>query len=385
MSAIMRLLRGQNDIDFTRWWRRGLALSLVLVVVSVGALAVRGLNLGVEFTGGVSAQVEATDVSVEEARSALAAEGLGTARVQIITDVTGGETLRVQTAETAEGVQDQLREVVAAVAGAEAADVSISSISASWGADVTDQALRALGFFLVAITVYLTLRLELRMAAGAILATVHDIVITLGLYALFQFEVSPATVIAFLMILGYSIYDTVVIYDKVKQNEWLVGVTHRFSYTEMVGRSMNLVLLRSLNTSITSLLPVVSLLVVGAFLMGAVTLTQFALALAIGLVVGTYSSVMIASPAVAWLKEREPRYRQLRERLGQGGVSAQAAVVRGAPKGAASPAPPPTPAASPGPDVPAARGAQGADGTRRKGAPAPAAIPPRPRKRTRKR
>lgn len=374
MSAIGRLLRGQNDIDFQRWWKRGMVLSLVLLVVSVGSLTIRGLNLGVEFTGGVSVENEAEGVSVDEARDALASEGLGTARVQVITDVTGGELLRVQTAETGEDVQETLRGTVAELANADPADVSISTVSASWGSDVTDQALRALGFFLVAIMAYLTIRLELRMAIGAIVATVHDIVITVGIYALFQFEVSPGTVIAFLMILGYSIYDTVVVYDKVKENEPLVGVTHRYSYTQMVSRAMNLVLMRSLNTSITSLLPVVSLLVVGSLLMGAVTLSQFALALAIGLVVGTYSSIMVAAPVVAVIKEREPRHQQLRERLAQGG---SAPVVGGAPVDPE------------GGRTDPAVGSQGASAPGRRvagpGATPSGAIPPRPRKKPRKR
>jgi preprotein translocase subunit SecF len=316
MSAVGRLLRGENSIDFIRWWRRGLVLSAVLILVSLGSLGVRGLNLTVEFTGGVSAEIPVSGVTVEQARSALTEIGLGGARVQIVTDVSGSETLRVQTIAEGDDVEAQLRSIVATLADADATDVSLTAVSASWGSDVTTQALRALVFFLLAILVYLTVRLEFRMALGAIIATAHDILITVGIYSLFQFEVSPSTVIAFLMVLGYSIYDTVVIYDKVKATEPQVGIANRLTYTDGVQRAMNLVLLRSLNTSITSLLPVLALIVVGAGLMGAVSLNQFAIALAVGLVVGTYSSIMIAAPAVVLLKEREPRFRQLHERLG---------------------------------------------------------------------
>jgi preprotein translocase subunit SecF len=378
MSAIGRLLRGENQIDFPKWWRRAAVLSLVLVVVSIVALGVRGLNLGVEFTGGVSVEVPASGVSADEARGFLAEAGIGNPRVQIITDVAGNETIRVQTTAEDPQNQEQLRNLMAELADAPASEVSVTSVSASWGADVSRQALRALLFFLAAITVYLTLRLEFRMALGAIIATVHDIVITLGVYAVFQFEVSPGTVVAFLMVLGYSIYDTVVIYDKVKAGEPLVGMSNRMTYQQGVSRSMNLVLLRSLNTSITSLLPVLSLLVVGSLLLGAVTLNQFTIALAIGLIVGTYSSIMVAAPAVVLLKEREPRYKQLRERLGSGESSGS---ERRAGSGSAGP---PATTATPGPSGKAGGVATSAGASSATQRPTPAgAIPPRPRKKTR--
>lgn len=328
MSGIGRLLRGENNIDFARWWRRGAVVSVVAVIVSLIALFTAGLNLGVEFTGGVSVEAPVTGVTSDQARTALNDAGLSSARVQVITSSSGDEVLRVQTASDDPEADQRLREAVAGISGADPADVSVTAVSASWGADVTGQAARALVFFLLAILLYITVRLEFRMAIGAIVATVHDIVITLGVYAIFQFEVSPGTVVAFLMVLGYSIYDTVVIYDKVKEGEPLVGIANRMSYADGASRSMNLVLLRSLNTSITSLLPVIALLVIGGQVLGAVSLNQFTTPLAVGLVVGTYSSIMVATYVVVLLKEREPRYRQLRDRLagsgagaGNGGVS----------------------------------------------------------------
>lgn len=372
MSAVGRRLIGGTNIDFTRWWRRGLALSAVLLLISVGALVTRGLNLGVEFTGGVAVSAPAPDVTIDQVRSELEAAGVGSARPQLITDSSGGQTVRVQASADDDQTEQQLRGVVASLAGVNASEVSVTAVSASWGADVTRQAARALVFFLAAILIYLTIRLEFRMAVGAIVATLHDILITVGIYALFQFEVSPGTVVAFLMVLGYSIYDTVVIYDKVKEGEPLVGISNRLTYREMASRSMNLVLVRSINTSITSLLPVVSLIVVGSWLLGAVTLNQFALPLAIGLVVGTYSSIMIAAPTVVWLKEREPRYRQLRERLAaQGGGSGA-----GADAGTSGV---PGDLAATGAGTASSRSSASSGGDR----PAPSgAIPPRPRKRT---
>lgn len=368
MSTEGRRLAGGTGIDFERLWRMGLVISAVLVVVSVGALALRGLNLGVEFTGGVSVSASAPAVTIEEVRAELDAAGVTNVRPQIITDSSGGQTVRVQTAADDQQTEEQIRNVVASLADIEPSEVSITAVSASWGDDVTRQALRALVFFLAAILLYLTIRLEFRMAVGAIVATLHDIVITVGLYALFQFEVSPGTVVAFLMILGYSIYDTVVIYDKVKEGEPLVGISNRLTYGAMASRSMNLVLVRSINTTVISILPVIALLVVGAGLLGAVTLNQFALPLALGLVVGTYSSIMVATPAAVWLKEREPRFRQLRERLGSSTVEGASGADGGTGSGDAD--------STTGKATPRS-GAAG--GTRQTPT---GVIPPRPRKRT---
>lgn len=367
MSAFVQALRGDNSIDFTRWWKRGLVLSVVLIVISIASLGVRGLNLGVEFTGGVSVEGPAAEVTIDSAREALNSAGLAGTRVQIITSSSGEKVVRVQTSSEDPATQDLVRTTVAGLGASDPSEVSVTAVSASWGADVTQQALRAMVFFLAAIMVYLTLRLEFRMALGAIVATVHDVLITVGLYSLFQFEVSPGTVVAFLMVLGYSLYDTVVIYDKVKEVEPMMGMTNRMTYAAGASRAMNLVLLRSLNTSITSLLPVLSLLVIGSLVLGAVTLNQFTIALAIGLTVGTYSSIMIAVPAVVWLKEREPRYRQLRERLGAGvSKSGPPAAGAGTSAGQASPGSPPDPST----------------GSSTVRATPAGAIPPRPRKRS---
>jgi preprotein translocase subunit SecF len=168
--------------------------------------------------------------------------------------------------------------------------------------------------FFIVIALYLTFRFEWRMALAALVAVLHDIVITVGVYAVTQFEVTPATVVAFLTILGFSLYDTVVVFDKIKDNQSRIGVVPGDTYSTMVNRSLNQVLMRSINTSIVALLPVASLLFVGTYVFGGLVLRDFALALFVGLLTGAYSSIFVATPLVAWLKEREPRYRALRER-----------------------------------------------------------------------
>jgi preprotein translocase subunit SecF len=194
-------------------------------------------------------------------------------------------------------------------------NVSLTSVGPSWGQEISDKALRALIFFLIAITLYITFRFELRMAIPTLVALVHDVLITIGVYSIAGFEVTPATVVALLTILGFSIYDGIVVFDKVEENTALVGAKENLTYSGMVNKSLNQVLMRSLNTSITALLPVASLLLLGSFVLGATTLEEFALALLIGLFAGAYSSIFIASPMLAWMKERVPRYRSVREKI----------------------------------------------------------------------
>ena len=359
MSWLGRLNRGQTQIDFLKWWRRGLLLSAVLVAVSVLSLFTRGLDLGIDFEGGVSFEVSAPGVSTEQARSALESVGEGSAKIQIV----GTDTLRVQGPESTPEQTIEVRRTLAQLANTDPANVSVSSVGASWGGDITRSAIRALVFFFIAILIYLTIRLELRMAIAAIVAVVHDVLISVGVYSVFQFEVTPATVIAFLTILGYSIYDTIVVDDKIKENEGLVGLSGQMTYSQMTSLSMNQVLLRSINTTVVSLLPVLALLVVGAEIMGAVTLEEFAVALTVGLGVGAYSSIFVAAPVLVFLKERQPRFRSIRERLQSQGVATDRATV------------PATRTVDAGGDAAPTSAPRTATGV----------IPPRPRKKTRRR
>ena len=199
--------------------------------------------------------------------------------------------------------------------------MNVSTVGPSWGKDISRSAEKALVIFLAFLLVYLSFSLEWKMAIGAILAMIHDVVISVGVYSVFQFEVTPETVVAFLTILGYSIYDTIVVFDKVKENQARPAIVNHLTYTDLTSLSMNQVLMRSINTSVVALIPVVSMLVVGAGILGAVTLEQFAIALLVGLTAGAYSSIFIAAPIVVALKEREPRNAALRNRIESGRVA----------------------------------------------------------------
>jgi preprotein translocase subunit SecF len=206
-------------------------------------------------------------------------------------------------------------------AGVHKEDVSISTVGPTWGHEVSKKAIQALIYFFILLAVYLSIRFEFKMAAAAIVAVIHDIIFTIGVYALFHFEVTPATVTAFLTILGFSLYDTVVVFDKVRENQRRMTATGRTTYGEMVNASLNQVLMRSLSTSFVALMPVLSLLIVGTGIFGAKSLEDFALALAAGLFIGSYSSIFVAAPLLAWWKEREPQYRALAERRARVGPS----------------------------------------------------------------
>lgn len=302
MSFLGALYANQTNIDFRRLWRYSTIISGTLVVLTVILLLVRGLNLSIDFEGGgVWTVPVAEGVTVADGREAA---GLAEARVQLVADPDGGNFIRVQAGTDAIDASQEVVAGLAELGGVSADEVSVSTVGPTWGSQITAKAVRALVLFFVVVALYLAWRLEWRMAVGALVSVVHDLGITAGVYALFGFEVSPATVIALLTILGYSLYDTVVVYDKVLENQGVMGA--RVSPVELVNRSMNQVLMRSLNTTLATILPVVSMLVIGVVLLGGDTLWDFALALFIGLILGTYSSVFVAAPVLVWLKERDP-------------------------------------------------------------------------------
>ena len=294
MSAVGRLLRNENRIDFPSLWKRSLTASAVLFVVAVGALAFLGLNLGIEFEGGASWEVRSAEVTSEKLQSSLEPLGLGNARIQNV----GRETWRVRAETESAAALEEVKIALADAAGIDQADVTASAVGASWGDEVTAKARNALVVFFIVLFIYISLRLEWKMAVGALAAVAHDILLTVGVYALFQLEVTSATVIAFLTILGYSLYDTLVVFDKIRENERRATSATAMTYTEVTSFSLNQVLMRSVNTTITSVLPVLAVLVVGRYILGAVTLQEFAIALLVGLIVGTYSSLFVATPIV---------------------------------------------------------------------------------------
>jgi preprotein translocase subunit SecF len=318
MSVFTRMYRGETDFDFVGAAQKTLIVSGVLVVLSLVLLVVRPLNLSIDFTGGtVVIATNDADASIGEVRSAMSSVGLGGARVQL----TGEGFIRVQTEALDPELQDELIVAVAEVAGVSINEVTVSAVGPTFGAEVTRRALEALLIFLVVVTLYITWRFEWKMAVAALAALFHDLIITGGIFAAFQFVVSPATVIAILTIMGYSLYDTVVVFDKVTEN--VEEMHDRYTYTEIVNTSMNQVLMRSINTSLTSLIPVGSLLLIGSLAFGAETLQEFALALFIGIALGTYSSIFVAAPLLAMWKEREEEWvrasRRVDRRLATGG------------------------------------------------------------------
>jgi len=281
-------------------------ISALLLSVSIGALAISGLTFGVEFRGGTVVNI-ATDkvLQADQVRSAFADAGLEDTTVQPVVD--GGFIVR-----SGERDPDQANRAfaeAAAVLGLDREEGMITTIGPGWGQSVTNAALLALVLSIAAILLYISLRFEYKMSVTAVIALLHDIIIVLGVYSLAGREVTPNTIAALLTIMGYSLYDTVVVFHRMKENTTaLVGTT----FTRMANTSINQVLVRTLNTSVTSVVPVVALL-----LFGGETLMDFAFALTVGLLIGTYSSIGVASPIYVLWKEREPKFRALAKRYAQ--------------------------------------------------------------------
>ena len=258
------------------------------------------------FTFQTAANKTVTQAQVEKA---MAATGHADANVTV-----DGQNVTVAFDKLPTSPLTDVAQKLADYAGVNVSEVSVSTVGPTWGETVSRKALQALIIFFIILALYLTFRFEWKMSATAIVAVIHDIIVSVGVYALFQWSVSPATVTAFLTILGFSLYDTVVVYDKIKENERNLLATGKSTYPEMVNKSLNAVLMRSLSTTIVALLPVLSLLIVGSVIMGATALEDFALALAVGLAVGSYSSIFVASPLLAAWKDRDPKYKVLHDR-----------------------------------------------------------------------
>jgi preprotein translocase subunit SecF len=328
-----RLYHGETSIDFygRRWI--GLGISALLLLISVGSLVTRGLNLSLEFKGGVLWEVPSETLSEADARAVLNDQGLdgGSAKVQELTSNETGRSLEIQVGDQPDAVRVAVQTAFAEKAGVTTDEVATQLVSSTWGASITEKAVRALLVFLVLVALFIAWRLEWRMATAAIGAMLHDVLLSVGVYSVFGFEVTPATVVAFLTILGFSLYDTIVVFDKVDENQKRYA-SYRMPYADIINVSMNQTLMRSLNTSIAAVLPVLSLLVLGSGILGAATLREFALALLIGLLTGSYSSIFVAAPLVAMLKEREPRYRTQRGHHATG-AELERLVLGGMPSG----------------------------------------------------
>lgn len=417
-GALGRLYHGENRADIVGRWKLWFAISGVLLLVGMTTLAVRGLNLGIDFTGGTVWKAEAGEATVADVSAAIGDLGYSDVQVQELTETIGGRevrTIQVGTdttvepdAETTEaldaavdrfrdlrdGLPDKVREpldapygdlsglsgpfatpvpqelkelgeklealpalldeaadpevvatdearglqtlvdrlgvlegegrrqasqdvseTLAELTGNPIEDVQVDQIGPSWGRQISEKAQTALIVFLAAIAIFITIRFELKMAIATLVALLHDLLMVVGIYAVLGFAVTPSTVVALLTMLGFSIYDGIVVFDRVAANTSMLAGRSKATYSEMANLSLNQVLMRSLNTSITTLLPILSVLVVGSVILDASTLGEFGIALLLGLVSGAYSSLFIATPLLALLKEREPRYRELREQI----------------------------------------------------------------------
>jgi preprotein translocase subunit SecF len=307
-----RLYRGETSVDFIGRRRRWYTVSAAFILISIAALAIQGLQLGIEFKGGSSFTVTTTNPSVTDARAAVEEAGVtGEAIVQKL----GDNKVRVLTGSLEQARNDAVQDALAAKFSVNVSTIDTQIIGPSWGKEITRKALYGLFGFLFVVMVYLAMALEPKMAVAAIVAVVHDVFITVGIYALVGFDVTPATIIGFLTILGYSLYDTVVVFDKVRENTKSITSTSTKTYSQAVNLAVNQTIVRSANTSIVALLPVASILFVGAGLLGAGTLKDLSLALFIGLIVGTYSSIFIAPPVLAQMREREPAMQALAKRV----------------------------------------------------------------------
>ena len=328
MSSLLgiggRLYRGETSIDFIGKRRRWYAFSGVFIAMSAIVLGTQGLNLGIEFKGGSEFSISKPGVTVEQGRAAMKAAGVsGESVVQIV----GNDRLRIQTGSLESF--NAVKESLASTFGVDVNEIDTQIIGPSWGDEITKKALYGLLGFIIIVLLFLAMTFEPKMAIAAIVATVHDVFITVGIYALVGFDVTPATVIGFLTILGYSLYDTVVVFDKVRENTKSITSTSKVTFSAAANLAVNQTLVRSINTSIIALLPVGSILFVGSGLLGAGTLKDLSLALFVGLSVGTYSSVFIATPFLAQLREREPAMRALAKRVAQHAPGAITAEAKG--------------------------------------------------------
>ena len=313
-----RLYTGEVSYDFIGRRRLWYTISAVMLTISVLAVVVRGLTWGIEFSGGADfrAPTTVTSTSVQDMREALDASGvpeLDEAEIYTI----GDNQIRVQTRTldpTAE--VPKVRSAIANEVGIPTDQVAYSLIGASWGGQITERALIALAVFLalVGIVIWVYFR-NGTMSAAALVALGHDLILTVGIYALVGFTVTPATLIGVLTILGYSLYDTVVVFDKVRENTRDIKASTTRTYSEAANLAVNQVLVRSINTTVIGVLPVAALLFAGAVILGEGPLKDLALALFVGMVSGAYSSIFIATPLLAQLKERTPDMTKLRARV----------------------------------------------------------------------
>jgi preprotein translocase subunit SecF len=325
-GVLSRLYTGTGAFDIVGRRRTWYVSFGLLMLVCVASIVFRGFNLGIDFTGGTQLQFPATtagapaqvdavqDVfqrTIGEAAASVQTAGTGTSASVIIRSESLNPT---QTVAIKQALFDAFTPV-GADGRPSLAVISDSAVSGSWGGQITRQAIIALAVFLVLVTIFLAFYFERAMAVAALVALLHDVTVTAGIYSIIGFEVTPSTVIGLLTILGFSLYDTVVVFDKVKENgRGLLGLTRR-TYGEAANLALNQTLMRSINTSLIAVLPVIGLMVVGVGVLGVGTLADLALVQMVGILAGALSSLLLATPLLVDIKMRDPRYRQQAARV----------------------------------------------------------------------
>jgi preprotein translocase subunit SecF len=323
-----RLYRGEVSYDFVGRKRRWYTISGAILLVSILGLFLHGLDFSVDFKGGAVFQFPASSSqTVTGIQDAVTHAGVSGAVVQSLNGL-HGKSWQVQTKSLTSSQTLQVESSLESQLGLSGNNISTTFVGPSWGSTITTKAVQALITFLIVIVLYLSIAFEWKMAVAAFVALIHDLVIATGVYALTGFQISPATVIGLLTILGYSLYDTVVVFDKVRENTAGLLGGARSTYSQAANLALNQTLVRSINTSIIALLPVAAILFVGGGLLGAGELKDLALVLFVGMLSGTYSSIFIATPVLADLKEREPQYQALAKRVSVRSSGGRAAAKR---------------------------------------------------------
>lgn len=308
------LYTGRRSIQFIAHRRRWYAVSAVLILLALLGLGIQKLNLGLEFTGGSEFRVSAgKNIQDYESRARDAVGQVAPGQAANITKLgTSSSTIRVQTEQLNDAESNQLRATLAKEFGVDTNQVSASFVGPSWGQSVSQQALKALIVFLALTFVVMAVYFRTwKMSLAAMIALLHDMVFTVGIYALTGLEVSPATMIGFLTVLSYSLYDTVVVFDKVRENTQEAFGNKRHTYAEAANLAVNQTVVRSINTTVVALLPIAAVLVMGFTVIGPGTLLDLSLVLFIGMAIGAYSSIFIATPALVTLRSKEPAVQQL--------------------------------------------------------------------------
>src|SRR5829696_2561087 len=311
-TLFRRLDSGEAVFDFIGSRKRWYAVSGLLLLICIGSFALRGFNYGIEFSGGTSFQFRAASAQPAEVQEVAEQAGAEVQSTPQIVGSGGSRQVLLKTGEMAPTAQTRVKDALQSRFDQE---VTVQAVSSSWGSDITKAAIRGLIFFLIAVCIFIAIRFEWKMAVGAIVALFHDLLLTAGIYSIVGFEVTPSTIVGLLTILGFSLYDTVVVFDKVDENSRGILGGSRITYSGAANLAVNQTLMRSINTSLIALLPVAGLLFVGAGLLGVGTIKDLALVLFVGLAAGAYSSIFLATPIVCDLKEREPKYAALARRV----------------------------------------------------------------------